>query len=448
MLVLGLGITGEAVARHLQTDGNHVTVVEDAPGSAEYERRAGELRSAGVEIRERPSADDLANLVARSDLLIPSPGVREGHPAIVAALAAGVPVRPEIEVAAELAAERGRVIVAVTGTNGKTTVTSLIVAMLEQSGVTALAAGNIGLALIDAVDRDASVLVVEVSSFQLLFTSSVFRPHVAVLLNIAHDHLDWHGSLDRYAAAKARIFASQLPADLVVFNADDERVRALVMDAPARQIGFSTARAAGSFHEVDGRLVDASERVVASLPKGRLLPHDVANAAAAAAAAIEVGASRDGIERALDEYRRLPHRVALVGEASGVRYFDDSKATNPHATLAALDAFREPVVLIAGGLNKNLDLDVLTSTSAQLRAVVAIGDAASEIERAFVRTCPVTRAASMHDAVQAAAARAQSGDVVLLSPACASFDWYESYAARGDDFAREVEGLVREGAAR
>jgi UDP-N-acetylmuramoylalanine--D-glutamate ligase len=435
VLVLGLGITGDAVVRHRAAAGDDVTVVDDAPGGDAYRGYVATAIAAGAEVLEQPDPERLRSLVRDSDLLVPSPGANQRHPAIVAAKQAGVEIRSEIDLAADHAAARGIPLIAVTGTNGKTTVTTLINDMLSESGVRAVAAGNIGLALLDAVDREIEVVVAEVSSFQLTFTTSAFRPHVAVLLNVAPDHLDWHGSFEQYAAAKARLFAHQGQNDVLVFNRDDAVVSRLVADAPSRRVAFSVADDA-----------DASGRQ--NLPL--VAPHDRANALASSAAALEMGASRDGIYRALCKYPRLHHRVTRIGNAGGVQYFDDSKATNPHATLAAVHAFHSldgQVVLVAGGRNKGLDLSVLRALAPRLRGVVAIGEAAEDVESVFTDLLPVTRADSMRDAVSAAAHSAKAGDVVLLSPACASFDWYPSYAARGDDFAREVARLSERGVA-
>jgi UDP-N-acetylmuramoylalanine--D-glutamate ligase len=436
VLVLGLGVTGAAVVRNRTAAGDDVTVVEDAADGDAYQDRAATATAAGAEIVERREPAAIAALVRKADLLVPSPGVNERHPAIKESRHAGVAIRAEVDLAAEVAAGRGKALLAVTGTNGKTTVTTLIASMLNESGVAALAAGNIGLALLDAaVDSQADVLVAEVSSFQLAFTTEAFRPRVAVLLNVAPDHLDWHGSFERYATAKARVFANQQRDDVLVFNRDDEVASRLAVDARSRRVPFSAHDDEGTQYLVDFSLTAS---------------HDRANALAASAAAREVGATPDGIARALREYPRLHHRVARVGNAGGVQYYDDSKATNPHATLSAVRAFERAdgqVVLVAGGRNKGLDLSVLRTLTPQLRAVVAIGEAAGEVEAAFSGRVHVTRADSMRAAVLAAARRAEPGDVVLLSPACASFDWYPSYAARGDDFAREVARLSERGVA-
>jgi UDP-N-acetylmuramoylalanine--D-glutamate ligase len=452
VLVLGLGVTGDAVVRHRAAAGDDVVVVEDGPtGEDAYRDRVATALARGAEIVEHPAPDRLAGLVRGADVVVPSPGVPLRHPALVTANEAGVPVRAEVDLAAEAAAARGKVLVAVTGTNGKTTVTTLITAMLDSSSGLALGAGNIGLPLLDAAASDARVLVAEVSSFQLACTTEAFRPRVAVLLNVAPDHLDWHGSFDEYAAAKARVFAHQRDRDRLVFNGDDEVATRLAEDAPAQRVAFSLDSRPDVFRVEHGKLVDPAGTPFAELDAMPVsAPHDLANALAAAAAAFAAGAARDNVERALREYPRLHHRVARIGNTGGVHYYDDSKATNPHATLsavAAFDAFDGQVVLIAGGRNKGLDLSALRELAPRLRSVVAIGEAASEVQSVFEDAVPVMPAESMAAAVAAAARRAQPGDIVLLSPACASFDWYPSYSARGNDFAREVGRLSERGVA-
>jgi len=286
------------------------------------------------------------------------------------------------------------------------------------------------------------VVVAEVSSFQLAFTTDAFAPDVAVLLNVAEDHLDWHGSPDAYARAKAEVFRHQVAAGLLVVNHDDAVALALAVDAPGAVVHFGTGLPTRGGYGVVGTDLVGPAGVLAAVPASGA-PHDVANALAAAAAALAVGADVDAVGRALAGFGGLAHRVQLVGEHGGVRWYDDSKATNPHATASALAGF-DHAVLIAGGRNKGLDLGVLRAHAGRLRAVVAIGEAADEVEAAFAGAVPVVRAGSMHDVVCLAATHARAGDAVLLSPACASFDWYDSYAARGDDFAREVAVLAHE----
>jgi UDP-N-acetylmuramoylalanine--D-glutamate ligase len=440
-LVVGLAATGAAVVEQLGKEGEPVTVIDDRPVGDTYAARAEAARTAGATVIDAPDADTVRALVERATLVVPSPLVNERHPAVVAARASGVPVRSEID----LAFDRARVpIIAVTGTNGKTTVTSLIEAMLITDGRRAAAAGNIGRALLAAVDDDVDVLVAEVSSFQLAFCD-VFRPHVAVLLAVAPDHLDWHGSFEHYAQSKANVFRHQRRDDLLVYDADDAVASRLAATAPrdASSVGVSLDPASTrTFTVRDRTLVSPDGRALCSVDTLRRgLPHDLSNALAACAAVSQFGVDTTSMQRALADFVTLPHRVALVGEASGVQWYDDSKATNPHASLHAVRSFPS-VVLVAGGRNKGLDLTMLADAAANVRAVVAFGESAAEVEHAFEGTRPVQRVTSMHDAVHAAARFAQDGDVVLLSPGCASFDAYGSYAQRGDDFASEVQALL------
>jgi UDP-N-acetylmuramoylalanine--D-glutamate ligase len=436
--VLGFGITGQAVARSLTAAGDDVVVFDDAGGGSgtAVGAIAAEL---GVPVELTPPEAALEHRLRSFDLMVPSPGVPIHHPIYRAAAAAGVRVSAEIELAAELSTRQtGPRILAITGTNGKTTVTTLVAAIFNGSGIRALAAGNIGVPMIDAVQADVEVVVAEVSSFQLQFTHS-FRPEVSCWLNLAPDHLDWHTSMEHYGAAKARVWANQQPGDSAVFNADDGAVREYARQIPhgVCRVEFSTKTRAP--YRLEGsRLVgpDGQEVIgVDDLP--RALPHDVANALAATAVSLSGGATIDGCRKALATTALLPHRVSFVGTGSGVTWYDDSKATTPDSVLAAVAGFSS-VVLIAGGRNKGLDLGVLAKASPPVRSVVAIGEAAAEIREAFAGLVPVETAVSMTAAVDAAARLAEQGDAVILSPGCASFDWYRSYAARGDDFAAIV----------
>jgi UDP-N-acetylmuramoylalanine--D-glutamate ligase len=450
-LVIGFGVTGQSVSRYLRARGTDVAVVDDRPAPGSFEAAA----SLGVRLVEAPSAAELAGLVEASAFVVPSPGVPVGHPAYRAAAAAGVPVRSEIELAWErlqssVNGPGGRTprLVAITGTNGKTTVTTLVAAMLTASGHRAVAAGNIGLPLIDAAAMPADVLVAEVSSFQLQFTNR-FRPDVSCWLNLAEDHLDWHPTMAHYAAAKARIWVAQGAGDVAVLNADDPVVLAAAADprngipSGVRRLTFAIAGPADfQVDRTNSLLVARGGAVlveIAAMP--RALPHDLANALAASACAISAGATAEGCRQTLETFLPLPHRVQLIREAGGVRWYDDSKATTPASVLAAVAGF-DSVVLLAGGRNKGLDLSVLAGAVPPVRAVIALGEAAGEVERAFQGRVPVTVAASMAQAVSAAAAEAHAGDAVLLSPGCASFDWYQSYAERGDDFAALVAAHI------
>ena len=433
-VVVGLAVTGQAAVRALARRGYDVVAVDDR-GGEELRRRAAEL---DVDLVEAPTDERLAELVGAADLVVPSPGVPAAHPLFRVA----PPGRIVSEV--ELGYRWARApMVAITGTNGKTTVATVVTRMLQESGRRAVAAGNIGLPVVDAVEGDAEVLVVEVSSFQLAMTST-FRPAVAVWLNLAEDHLDWHPDMCHYARAKARIWANQSPDDTAVVNAADAAVMAAATTGDTRaRSRLVTFGAGGADYRVDGgRLVGPDGAAIVAVDElPRALPHDLSNALAASAAALAAGASRASCGAVLRSFTGLPHRVALVGDSGGVRFYDDSKATTPASVLAALEGF-DSVVLIAGGRNKGLDLGPLRSAASKLRAAIAIGEAAPEVEAALAGACPVRSAGSMDEAVAAAAAAARPGDAVLLSPGCASFDWYGSYAERGDDFARAVRALT------
>jgi UDP-N-acetylmuramoylalanine--D-glutamate ligase len=433
--VIGFGVTGRAVARVLLAGGDEPVVFDDNC-TAEMQEAAAAL---GLTVQPTPAPAGLSARLAGCDLVVPSPGVPVGHPVYQAATAAGVPVRAEIELAAEIARQAGEPrLVAITGTNGKTTVTTLVTAILQASGRGAVAAGNIGLPLIEAIATGAEVAVVEVSSFQLQFTET-FRPEVGCWLNLAPDHLDWHPSLAHYRDAKARIWANQGPGDTAVINADDPIVTAVArrIDDRVRLVTFSHALDA-DFCIVGGHLAGPDGQALISVDDlPRSLPHDRANALAAAAVALSAGATPEGCRNGLARTQLLPHRVSLVGESGGVRWYDDSKATTPASVLAAVAGFPS-VILIAGGRNKGLDLTALAATVPPVRAVVAIGEATGELQATFANLVPVTAAVSMDAAVHAAAGVARDGDAVLLSPGCASFDWYPSYAARGDHFASIV----------
>ncbi|GAC1532846.1 MAG: UDP-N-acetylmuramoyl-L-alanine--D-glutamate ligase [Acidimicrobiales bacterium] len=431
-LVFGFAVTGQAVAAALVARGHVVEVADDFLSGPGVEAAA----MLGIEVQLAPGAEELAGLVRRSGVVLPSPGVPSHHPIFGLAKASGVPVWSEFELFTRWS---DLPVAAVTGTNGKTTVTTLVTEMLTAAGIRTVAAGNTDLPLVDVIDRELDWAVVEASSFRLELTET-FRPRVATWLNLAEDHLDWHPSVASYAQAKARIWASQGPGDVAIANADDpvvaEHARRCAGEVSWFSLGGPVAgwwwdRSRGLLVGPSGPFVD-----VARLP--RRLPHDLANGLAATATAVAAGAPVPVCADVLVGFRGLAHRVALVGEAAGVRWFDDSKATTPASVLAAVSGF-DSVVLIAGGRNKGLDLRILGRTAPPVRAVVAIGDAAADVAAAFDAVdVEVEKATSMRDAVLAAHALSRPGDAVLLSPGCASFDWYGDYTQRGDDFSRIV----------
>lgn len=436
VLVLGLGLSGEAAARHLLRLRAAVTVADQADDAAVRER-AKALDGARAFFGAAVDAD----LIGDCELVVTSPGVPERATVLDAARKAGVPIWSEVELAYRLA----RVpIIGVTGTNGKTTTVGMLAAGLSGAGVRAAAAGNIGRPLVDAAVEDLQVIVAELSSFQLRHIVA-FRAPVGVLLNAADDHLDWHGSFDAYLAAKGRLFENQTAEDVAV-HLDDEPCARAVAASPARRVPFAVDRVPERGAGVtDGWVTVPEGRVVEAVRlRGRGRPA-LANAVAAAAAACAYGAAPDRVGDAIAGYQSPPHRMELVADIGGVAYINDSKATNPHAVLAALDGL-ERVILIAGGRNKGLDLGALAAGPSVVRAI-AIGESAPEIVTAFEGVgVPVERAPGMDEAVARAAAAAAPGDTVLLSPGCASFDMFADYKARGEAFRAAVKRLTsREG---
>lgn len=436
-LVVGLGLTGRAVARALVRRGGAVVLVDDAPGP-EAEALAAEL---GEDLLAAPAPGELRAALEGASAVVPAPGLPEGHAVFGLAAEAGTPLVGELDLAA---AWDDRPTVAITGTDGKTTVTTLVRDVLVASGIAAVEAGNTEVPLVEAIDDPGpEVFVVEASSFRLAPLRR-FAPRAACWLNFGPDHQDVHRDLAAYEAAKANVWRGFGADQLAVANRDDPVVMRHAAGLPRLEtFGLGPAPADGGRHwAVDRGLLRTPEgdEVVAVADLPRALPHDLANALAAAATARAVGADLRGTATALRSFAGLPHRVQRIGERDGVTWYDDSKATAPHATLAALAGIPS-AVLIAGGRNKGLDLSVLADAAPGLRGVVATGEAADEVAAAFAGRTEVVRAGSMDAAVAAAARLARPGDAVVLSPACASFDQYPGYAARGDDFVRAAEAL-------
>jgi len=437
VLVYGLGVTGLAAARALVARGHQVRLVDDAPSAAAVEF------AARLDL-ELETDRDVSRLVRGVGSVLPTPGLADRHPVLAAAQAIGLPVISEFDLAAEW---DDRPVVAITGTNGKTTVTTLVCEVLLASGRNAVDAGNTEVPLVEAIDDPGvEVFVVEASSFRLGH-SRHFAPDVGCWLNFGPDHLDVHADLLAYETAKSRIWSGQSPDQIAVANADDPVVMSHAT-GPARVVTYGLSNEASPSGE-SSRPDYFSDDSTLRRPDGsiivevrdlfRSLPHDQSNVLATAACCDPLGATREGTSAALAAFRGLSHRVELVGRSDGISWFDDSKATTPHATAAAVAGFRS-VVLIAGGRNKGLDLSVLGRLET-VRAVVGIGESAQEVVAAFGDR-PRTVAGSMAEAVSEAARLARPGDAVLLSPGCASFDWYRNYSERGDDFLKCVRDLV------
>jgi UDP-N-acetylmuramoylalanine--D-glutamate ligase len=429
-------MSGFSAARALIELDAKVRVTESGSGPA-LQQRADALVSMGAEVEI--GGHDLALLDA--DVAILSPGIPPTADVVVALRQAGVESFSEVELAYRLARCD---FLAITGTNGKTTTTSLLAAILQEAGVATAAAGNIGFPLIDAIANvpEGGAIALEVSSFQLAAIGR-FRPKVAVVLNVAEDHTDWHGSFREYADAKARIIANQTSEDVFLPNAEDGEATAMGHKATARVVPFSAYRSMPDGIGIDGDSVlwrGTQVLSVSDVPlPGMTGLEDVV---AAAGAALEYGVDPRAVARAVKSFRPLAHRLEVVAEYDDVTYIDDSKATNPHATQAAVKGLKD-VVLIAGGRSKGIDLSPLATTVPPVVAVVALGEARAEVAKVFDGLVPVETVDSMSAAVERAVARSIRGGSVLLSPGCASLDMYESYVARGEDFARAVKELIR-----
>ncbi|WP_394814389.1 UDP-N-acetylmuramoyl-L-alanine--D-glutamate ligase [Streptomyces chisholmiae] len=457
--VAGLGVSGGSAARALLGLGAEVTLVDGGDGERQR-RQAAELTAAGVEVR----LGEGDTLPKGTELVVTSPGWPPEHPLFAAAAAAGVEVWGDVELAWRLRGPGAAPWLAVTGTNGKTTTTGMLAAMLTAAGLRTAAVGNIGTPLLDVVlaDPPYDVLAVELSSYQLHWAPSL-RPHSATVLNLAPDHLDWHGSMAAYAADKGRIYQGNEVA--CVYNvadpATEELVRAADVVEGCRAVGFTLGPPApGQLGVVEGLLVDrafAGRRDVAvelaAVEDVRPpAPHNVANALAAAALARAYGLAPEAVRDGLRAFTPDPHRIATVGEVAGVGYVDDSKATNTHAAAASLGSYPS-VVWLAGGLAKGATFDELVAAAAdRLRGVVLIGRDRGLIAEALARHAPdvpvvdleQTDTGAMAAAVRAAARLASPGDTVLLAPACASMDMFTNYHVRGDAFAAAVGQLATE----
>jgi UDP-N-acetylmuramoylalanine--D-glutamate ligase len=446
VLVVGLARTGIATALFCAERGAHVTATESRP-EAEIAETAAKLRAAGVTLE---LGGHRAETFAEQDLIVPSPGVPLMMPALAAAHAIGVPVWSEIELAWRFL--RGRLI-CITGSNGKTTTTSLIGHILETARLPVQIAGNIGTPLISRVDlsSDASFTVVEASSFQLE-SISAFRPDIGVLLNVTPDHLDRHGSIEAYGRAKARMFENQAEEDAAIINADDA-IAPQYAPAGPRVFYFSREKrvASGCYLRGDEIIFrcDGTETVLLVRKDiGLRGSHNIENVLAAAAAAKLAGAEPAAIAEGVRTFAGVEHRIEYVATISGVDYFNDSKATNVDATLKALDAFPGNVLVILGGKDKGSDYRILRQAlRSHARMALLIGSAADKIEAELAGVIPVERAETLARAVEIAARQARPGDIVLLAPACASFDQFENYEQRGRVFKQLVRELEKKNAA-
>jgi UDP-N-acetylmuramoylalanine--D-glutamate ligase len=442
VLVVGLGKSGIAAARFLKARGAQVTVSDIRPAGLIAELPA--LLDAGIMV-ETGSHGLLT--FRRQDLIVVSPGVPSNTPELTTVRAIGIPIIGELELGVQ--SLQGH-IVAITGSNGKTTTTTLIGEVLKASGRPTLVGGNIGRPVVDMVTEATaeSWSVLEVSSFQLE-TVQTFRPKIALVLNITPDHLDRHGSFEAYAAAKTRITENQTAEDFLILNAEDERTKLVAAKTKAQIFWFSPRRQVkqGAFVHGESIFFRATEgREVEPIMPISEIPlagaHNVENVLAAVCAARLAGVDAQTIRRAVAAFHAVEHRLEFVRELNGVRWFNDSKATNVDATAKAVEAFPGGVWLILGGKDKDSDYSTLSPLlRGRVNAVITIGSAAEKIESHLAGVVKIERAGTMERAVAWAREQAKSGDIVLLAPACSSFDQFENYEHRGRVFKELVRAL-------
>ncbi len=440
VLVIGLGKTGVATARFLSGRCAKVCVT-DAKPAEQLTQALDDIRGLSVVFGPYGTA-----LLDEADLVIPSPGVSPSNPLLVESGKRGIPILSELELASRFLKTP---MVAITGTNGKTTTTTLVGDILKAWGKKVFVGGNIGSPLIGYVTgpQEADYVVVEVSSFQLQWIER-FHPKVAVLLNTTCDHVDYHGSFAAYRAAKERIFENQIPGDLAILNDDDSETVELAGRLAADVRFFSSSR-----HVAAGMFVEG-ESLVYGMPSGERetyplsmiqLPgrHNIENVMAAIMATRFCGCPAADVTRTISGFRSIAHRIEFVAEKGGVKYFDDSKGTNVDAVKRALETFSDPVVLLMGGRDKDSDFNILRNTiKERVAELILFGEARERIKAVIGDVVGTSMAATLKEATELAARHAAPGQIVLLSPGCASFDEFTDYKDRGRFFRQTVEKMV------
>ncbi|AGA70220.1 UDP-N-acetylmuramoylalanine--D-glutamate ligase [Desulfitobacterium dichloroeliminans LMG P-21439] len=445
VLIVGAGRSGLAAVKRLKALGARVKLTDrQEPDKLKGVYEVG-LTEGQLILGRIPEWDEV-----QSEIVVLSPGVSPALPFIQVGISQGAQIWSEVELALR---DHPAFKIGVTGTNGKTTTTTLIGELAKKTGRPTIVAGNIGVALSDQVDElnDRGIVVAELSSFQLEHIDSLHM-NVGILLNVTPDHLDRHGTIENYLAAKARIFENQRAEDCAILNWDDTRVRELASHLKGRVIFFSPTSFLENGYSVQGdELVSAEKGKITPIMNRRELllrgNHNLENILASIAAVRELGLSWEQIVQGLQEFKGVEHRQEVVGTYEGILYINDSKGTNPDAAEKALYAFAEPIVLIAGGKNKGLDFhDFMKIVKEQVKSLVLVGAAADEMEIAAqdVGIQRYLRARTFEEAVELAIAEAKSGDVVLLSPACTSWDMFKSYEERGEFFKELVRRHYRE----
>jgi UDP-N-acetylmuramoylalanine--D-glutamate ligase len=441
VLVVGLARTGVATALFCAARGAVVTATESR-GEMAIGENVGKLHSAGVTLELGGHQE---KTFLHQDFIIPSPGVPADFPLLLAARANGIPTWSEIELAYRFLLGT---LIGITGSNGKTTTTALVEHVLRTADFPTLLAGNIGTPLISAVENTKrnTITVIELSSFQLELIET-FRPNVGLFLNLTPDHLDRHRSMKIYGAAKARLFENQTEQDAAILNADDPAVTPYAPAKP-RVYWFSRKQrvSEGAYLHGDDLMFRRGGAEETILTRGEIPlvgAHNLENVLAAVIATRLAGATAQDVAKGIRSFAGVEHRLEFVAEVNGVRYYNDSKATNVDATLKALDAFPSHILIILGGKDKDSDYTVLQKPLRE-KAILAllIGAASEKIEKQIAASVAIERAGTLHRAVEAASQAARSGDIVLLAPACASFDQFENYEHRGRVF-KDLVGQLK-----
>lgn len=438
--VVGMGKTGLAVAKFLGKKGAKVTVTDEKPS---------DQWGAGFELIAKEKWLEIGNYNAEilddAEMIIPSPGVPPYNDLLVAALRAKIPVISEIELAYRFLKVP---VIAVTGTNGKTTTTTLLGEILKNSGKKIFVGGNIGTPLIEYVEgsQKEDFVVAEISSFQLQWIEK-FCPFIAMLLNVTSDHFNYHGSFAEYLRVKTRVFANQGKSDFAILNAEDPAQEGIEKKIRSKIIKFSSS------HELQSAIFLKKDIIIFKVPGSGEeqyplsiinLPglHNVENVMAAIMAARFCGCSQESIKASIADFRGLPHRIEFAGEKNSVKFYDDSKGTNVGSVVRALDTFTKPVILLLGGRDKDGDFETLKPLlSAKTKKVILFGEAQNRIASLIGGSVPYLKELKLREAIVIAYKNSQPGDVILLSPGCASFDEFTDYKERGDYFKKVVRSL-------
>ncbi len=438
VLVLGLAKSGTAAATLLLANHKHVRVNDYK--AKDTDLNVKELMQQGAELI---LGSHPLSVLKGIDYIIKNPGISYKNPILIEAEKRNIPIVTEIELAANLAAYNP--IIAITGSNGKTTTTTLVQEMLIQSNQPVQLAGNIGVVATDVAQHllEKEALLLELSSFQLMGVTS-FRPHVAALLNLFDAHLDFHGSLDNYVAAKANIFKNQTEHDFLIYNADDGRVCTVIQNAKAKLVPFSIR-----VRQPDGAWADEKAiyfkniRIMEKANIALVGEHNIQNILAALSIAMMMGATKEGIQAVLATFTGVKHRLQFVKEYQGRLFYNDSKATNMLATEKALQSFKQPTILLAGGLDRGDMFTELRPYLSQVKAMILFGETKEKLQQvAHELNIQTVLVSDVKEATTVAYQYSQSGDVILLSPACASWDQYKTFEERGDMFIQAVHRLA------